>query len=125
MSFLNSKARNRKRRGRKKTSVEKTNSSWIHDGSAPSKDHHKLNAQIGVLEDFLAGRAREVVHKDQMRRNNILPPPETFNKQRARRRMSTVERRQYLAERNRGGLSFLFLFCLSCGIIWWLLKSGI
>lgn len=78
-----------------------------------------------MLEDFLAGRAMVEERRDQMRRNNILPPPENNLRLQARRRMSAIERRRYLAERNRGGIRFFILFCLVCGILWWLLKSGL
>lgn len=132
MSFLNPKSRNRKRRGGKKTSAEKVSNTWIHTDSTPAaksqtlkQSHHKLNAKIGALEDFLAGHALAEAHKNQMRRDNILPPPESLNHQQARRRMSAIERRRYLAERNRGGIKFFSLFCIASAIGWWLLKNGL
>ena len=131
MSFLNSKARNRKHRSSKKSHNKKGEFSWMNDSANPAEPqsldqkHHKLNAKIGVLEDFLAGHAMAALQKDQMRRDNILPPPETFIKKQSKKRMSALERRQQYAERNRGGLRFFSLFCLGCGIAWWLLKTGL
>lgn len=127
MSFLNPKSRNRKRRGRKKATTEKVSNSWIHPSKSESlnQSHHKLNAKIGALEDFLSGHAIAEERKNQMRRENIMPPPETLTRQQSRRRMSAIERRRYLAERNRGGIKFFFLFSLACGIAWWLLKNGL
>lgn len=102
----------------------------MNDSSEPVDDslnqrHEKLHAKIGVLEDFLAGHAMEAQQQDQMRRDNIIPPPETFLLKQKHHRMSALERRHQHTERNRGGIRFFFLFCLACGMVWWLLKVGL
>ena len=139
MAILSSKPRNRKRNTSKSKASARTSTSWIHGsgkkkkgGKTASKlksvnDHyHKLNAEIGVLENFLAGHQRSAANQERMRRENIIPPPEAQGgKHKARRRMSAAERRQYLAERELGGIKFFALFCLACAIGWWLLKSGL
>ena len=137
MAFLRSKSRNRRRNSRKRKMSEKTSTSWIHGNSSEesaktsrklntvNQNYHQLNAKIGVLEEFLAGHAMAAENRDQMRRNNILPPPESTLRHQARRKMSAMERRKYLASRERGGLKFFALFCLASAIGWWLLKTGL
>ncbi len=130
MSLLSNKPRNRKRHSRKSTKVSQRKA-WIHKENADKKklrsvkeDHFKLNAQIGAIETFLAGRAMQVERRMSMHRNNILPPPETSSRAAARQKMSRAERRRYLEERERGGMRFFFLFILVCAVAWWLLTKA-
>ncbi|MEM9281686.1 MAG: hypothetical protein AAGA96_07670, partial [Verrucomicrobiota bacterium] len=91
----------------------------------PRQKAQQLNAQIGAIETFLAFHQEAHMKKEMMKRNNILPPLDQNARRKERRKMTLAARRRYLAERNRTGLRFLFLFCLACGIGWWLIFSGI
>lgn len=123
--------KNRKRRVRKKK--DKLDQ-W--DTASPSKKksrkststaetYQKLHAQIGAIESFLEKKQLAEAQKLRMRQQNILPPPDNMKKRRTPRAMTLAEKRRYNAARNRNGLRFLFLFCLACGIAWWLIFSGI
>lgn len=133
MSFFSSKPKNRRRRARKTTGKEP----WI-EGEKSAKPKRKkskdvvgqvyeLNAQIGVIENFLARKTAEQTYREQMRRDGLIPPPDRAQLRRSKKKaaLSHAQRRRQNAERSRNGLHFLFLFCLACGIIWWLLNSGI
>tara|TARA_R110000850_G_scaffold19988_5_gene59812 strand:- start:183 stop:578 length:396 start_codon:yes stop_codon:yes gene_type:complete len=131
MSLFSSRPKNRRRRSR---SGKET--SWIDPDSTtggksprrattPKQKEHQLNAQIGAVESFLAKHHAAEVKRDYMKRENILPPPDQSSHRKAKRKMTLAARRRYLAERNRNGLRFLALFCLACGIGWWLIFSGV
>ncbi len=134
MSFFSSSPKNRRRRSRSKSTRD---SAALLD-TAKEKPRSKkktndlgeqaiqLNARIGALESFLAKKTAAEERREQMQRDNILPPPDRASLRPAKkRRLSHAERRRYHAERNRTGIQFLFLFCLACGIAWWLIFSGI
>lgn len=131
MSLFSSSPKNRKRR----RASSRKDSAWIDDSSKPKRSSgkkaksgqevHQLNAQIGAIESFLAKHHEAEIQRQVMKRQNILPPPDHTNHRRAKRTMTLAARRRYLAERNRTGLGFLFLFCLACGIGWWLIFSGV
>ena len=136
MSFFSSKPANRRRR----TFSKNQNSSSKTWGSAASSkkknprgesgdtgDHvYQLNAQIGALESFLAKKNEADVSRMKMKSENILPPPEkTARRGRSRETLSLAERRRYHTERSKNGLHFLTLFSFACGIVWWLIFSGV
>lgn len=85
---------------------------------------HLLHAKIGVLENYLAKRAESEVNHSQMRRGNVLPPPDA-TPSRAQRTTdrSYSETRRYHAARNRAGVRFLMLFGVACALGWWLIIS--
>lgn len=85
---------------------------------------HQLHAQIGAIESFLARHHQAEVEKMQMKRENILPPPDHSSHKRARQKMTNGARRRYLAQRNKTSFRFLVLFCTACGLVWWLLSPG-
>lgn len=126
MGLFRAKVRNRKRR---RFIRRKKESSWkdeiLSSSSNSDTPVHKLHAKIDALEGFLARRAMEDNQKLQMRKDNILPPPERPLRVKTRRQMSAAERRRYLSERNQSGLRFLALFLIACALGWWLLKMGV
>ncbi len=129
--MLSSTPKNRKRRvRRKKNKLDQWDASAkparkSRKPETPADTYQKLHAQIGAIESFLEKRQRAEAQKLQMRQQNILPPPDGLKKKRTRRAMSLAEKRRYNATRNRNGIKFLFLFCLACGIAWWLIFAGI
>lgn len=87
---------------------------------------YQLNAKIGALESFIAKKAEAEISRIQMKRDNILPPPDKTVRRAARRKtLSHAERRRYHAERSRNGIQFFLLFCCACAIAWWLIFSGV
>lgn len=87
---------------------------------------YQLHARIGALESFIAKKAEADINRIQMKRENILPPPDKLTKKAPKKKqLSHAERRRYHAERNRNGIQFLVLFCLACALGWWLIFSGI
>ena len=129
--MLSSTTKNRKRRVRRKknkldqwdTSAKPTRRSRK---SASSDDtYQKLHAQIGAIESFLEKKQLAEAQRLEMRQQNILPPPDGLKRRRKERAMSLAEKRRYNATRNKNGFKFLLLFCLACGIAWWLIFSGI
>lgn len=132
MGFFQPSPRNRKRRGAARRSRRDPKEDLL---SAPASDpeevrnqyHHALHARIDALENFISKRVREDKKRQRMRSENILPPPERSHRtgSRGSRRISAAERRRRLAERNGSGIKFLALFLLACGIVWWLLKTGL
>ena len=134
MSFFSSSPKNRRRRSRSKSTKdsgalldppkEKPRSPKKTDDLG--EQAFQLNARIGALESFLAKKTAAEERRQQMRGQNILPPPDKTSLRPAKKRqLSHAERRRYHAERNRNGIHFFFLFCLACGIAWWLIFSGI
>ena len=86
----------------------------------------QLHAQIGALESLIAKKAHAQIAKVQMRRENILPPPDqTIRRRKKGKVLSHAQRRRYHLQRSLNGLHFLFLFCLACAIGWWLIFSGV
>ena len=83
-----------------------------------------LNAQIGALESFLHGAHARAEHQRRQRLQNILPPPDRADYPRSERRMSRWQERHHYDQRQRHGLTFLFLFCAVCGLLWWLLHAS-
>lgn len=135
MSLFSKKTENRRRRAPKKSESQP----WFKGAAAVAKPKrrksgdivgqvYELNAQIGVIENFLAQKTAEHTYREQMRRDGLIPPPDRNQQRRNRKKkdaLSHAERRRYHAERSKNGLHFLLLFCLACGLIWWLLNSGI
>lgn len=136
MSLFSSKPANRRRRSfsKNQNSPPKT---WGSAASPKEKTSRgkssgignhvfQLNAQIGALESFLAKKNEADVTRMKMKSENILPPPEkTARRSRSREVLSLAERRRYHKERSKNGLHFLTLFSLACGIVWWLIFSGV
>ncbi|MBP82436.1 MAG: hypothetical protein CMO61_01150 [Verrucomicrobiales bacterium] len=126
--------RSPKNRKRSRLSSRK-DSSWIDDAqeltrpkrgkSCPRETQHKLHAQIGAIESLLAKHHATEAQRELMKKQNILPPPDRSAHKRAKRVLTHAARRRYHAERSIAGMRFLFLFCLACGIGWWLIFSGI
>ncbi len=87
---------------------------------------YQLNARIGALESFIAKKAEAEINRIQMKRENILPPPDKTDRRASRKKtLSNSERRRYHAERSRNGIQFFLLFCCACAIAWWLIFSGL
>lgn len=133
MSLFSHKPVNRRRRSRK----EPETSPWdAAPGKKPTKraktgkyveQVYELNAQIGAIENFLAGKQAARALAERMKRDGVIPPPDRATAPRAANRKPTLslsERRRIHAERNRNGIRFLLLFCLACGLVWWLIFSG-
>ena len=135
MSLFSSKPKNRRRRSAKKAESRP----WFQAGAKAAKPKrakakdivgqvYELNAQIGVIENFLAQKSAEQTYRDQMRRDGLIPPPDRAQLRRDRRKKSALshaQRRRYHAERSKSGLHFFFLFCLAGALVYWLLNSGI
>ena len=131
MSLFSSQPRNRRRRVRRRN-----DSSWIDQpaeprrsprrpqSNAPEDQVHRLHAQIGAIETFLAKHHHVQAMRQQMKDENILPPPDRSAHRRAHQSMSLAAKRRYLAERNRTSFRFLLLFCAACALGWWILYSG-
>ena len=134
MSLFSFKPKNRRRRSRAKSQKETWN--LLNPEAVSTKSGKKagdlgdkayqLNAQIGAIETFLAKKIAADARRAEMKRDNILPPPDkTANHHGKKKQLSHAERRRYHAERSRNGLHFLMLFVLACGLGWWLIFSGI
>jgi len=89
-----------------------------------ASEMHLLHAKIGALESYLAKRAESDASHSEMRRVNVMPPPER-DLPRAQKvtERSYSETRRYHAVRNRAGMRFLILFGIACTIGWWLIFS--
>lgn len=95
-------------------------------GAKLDEQAFQLNAKIGALESFIAKKAHAEISRIQMKRENILPPPDkSVRRKSSKKELSHAERRRYHAQRSRNGIQFLFLFCLACAIAWWLIFSGV
>jgi len=135
MSLFNASPKNRRRRGNSKSAKETSSivqTGFVTAGGTKKKSAdlgeqaYQLHARIGALESFLEKKRAAEARREEMRGNNILPPPERASLRPAKkRRLSNAERRRYHAERSRNGVHFFLLFCLACGIAWWLIFSGI
>ncbi len=135
MRFFSSKPKNRRRRSPKKADSKpwfKAEDSAAKSKRGKSKDVvgqvYELNAQIGVIENFLAQKTAEQTYREQMRRDGLIPPPDRAQLRRSKKRkdaLSHAQRRRYHAERSKNGLHFFFLFCLAGALAYWLLNSGI
>lgn len=134
MSLFSSNPRNRRTRRRRSN---KASTDWIDETvsssgprrkksvtNAPAGEVHKLHAQIGAIESFLAKHHQAEAQRMQMKRENILPPPDRSAHRQVHRKMTNAARRRYLAERNRTSFRFFLLFCTACGLVWWLLFPG-
>ncbi len=134
MSLFSKTPTNRKRRPKKRAS------GWQWDDAPPAKRARKkrsgdtveqvyaLNAQIGAIENFLAGRKAARAVAERMKRDGVLPPPDRVETPRCANRrpvLSHAERRRYNAERSLNGIRFLLLFCVACGLAWWLIFAAI
>lgn len=128
--MLSSAPKNKKRRVRRKKNkldqweTKPRASKKSRKQQSPAETYQTLHAQIGAIESFLEKRQMAEAKELHMRQQNILPPPDRAEKRRGARAMTLAEKRRYHAARNRSGLKFLFLFCLACGIAWWLFFSG-
>ncbi|MDF1824231.1 MAG: hypothetical protein P1U68_06295 [Verrucomicrobiales bacterium] len=133
--MFSSKPSNRRRRSKKAS-----DRSWIDDSasskakpkaarkaksSTPRDQAHKLHAQIGAIESFLDMHHQAEVQRMQMKRENILPPPDRSNHRQARKTVTLAARRREMAERNRTSFKFLVMFCTACAICWWLIFAGV
>ena len=135
MSLFSSRPKNRRHRGSSKPPKE--TSPILHPGTPPvrakkkksddlGEQAHLLHARIGALESFLEKKSAAEARREQMRGQNILPPPDRPPLRPAKKRqLSHAERRRYHAERNKNVIHFFVLFCLASGIAWWLIFSGV
>ena len=114
-------SRNKKKRRRSAPSASKE--------ALLAEEYQKLDAKIGVLEDFIVGTVIKEQRRQQMRARNILPPPEQWRDARKKKRQADRkgrwEERRYLADRERSGLTFLALFLGFCTLVWLLIKAGV
>ena len=85
---------------------------------------YQLNAQIGSLESVLANLEEREEREARMRRENIMPPPDYYQRQHQRPRRTSMERRKHLRERNASGIQFLILFLIACALGFWLIFTG-
>lgn len=85
-----------------------------------------LNAQIGALESFLSGAVARAERQRRQKLENILPPPDRSDpsQRRNQQRMSRWQERHYYEDRQRHGITFFFLFCAVCALLWWLLHAS-
>ena len=83
-----------------------------------------LNAQIGALENFLSGAHARAEHQRRQRLQNILPPPDRSELPQRQQRMSRLQQHHHYDQRQRHGLTFLFLFSAVCALLWWLLRAS-
>lgn len=107
--------------------LEKTRKQKRSDKN-PAERVHVLNAQIGVIEQFLATRNEANAKLERMRREGFLVLPNTSARKvrnSSGPRHSHISRRRRIEERNRSGLRFFTLFCIACAIAWWLILSDI
>ncbi|NLT70484.1 MAG: hypothetical protein GXX91_07290 [Verrucomicrobiaceae bacterium] len=135
MSLFSSRPKNR--RCRKRGRPEKETAAHLAPGKEKPRakkkrdddlgaQAYRLHARIGALESFLEKKNAAEARRAEMREQNILPPPDKAARRPAKkRRLSHAERRRYHAERSRNGIHFFLLFCLACGLAWWLIFSGI
>jgi len=134
MSLFSSSPKNRRRRSRAKSEKE----TWTLLNQEPispksgkktgdlGEQAYRLNAQIGAIESFLAKKIASDARRAEMKRDNVLPPPDkSAHRHDKKKQLCHAERRRYHAERSRNGLHFLMLFVLACGLGWWLIFSGI
>ncbi|NNE90186.1 MAG: hypothetical protein HKN23_00920 [Verrucomicrobiales bacterium] len=123
--MLSRKNKNRRRSKTQRLRSPKTNTS---KKALLSDEYQKLDAKIGVLEDFITGTVVKESRREKMRSKNILPPPEqwgaSFHKKPDQRK-ARWEERQHLANRERSGLTFLALFFGFCLMVWWLINLGV
>lgn len=129
--MFSSAPRNRKRKCR---SGKPERSTWDEPAAprkkspkraSPQDEVHQLHAKIGAIESFLEKHQMASELQLRMKQENILPPPDRCRRPRGPKAMTMAERRRYMADRNRTGLKFLFLFSLACAIGWWLIFSGL
>jgi hypothetical protein len=141
MALFSRQPKNRRRRSRKKTEASPwetpPSTKTAGKGKAAKRSRkegdyvekvYELNAQIGAIENFLAGKNAARALAERMKRDGVLPPPDRDETPRVASRrpaLSHAERRRLHAERSRSGIRFLFLFCLACGLAWWLIFSGV
>jgi len=90
-----------------------------------AEKEHKLHAQIGKLEEFIAGSPfRDRRHTLTTR--NIIPPPERHRRRPAKRkkRLSRKHKEAARQERHRHLFHFFCLFLLVCATLYWLFLSA-
>jgi len=132
MGLFKKTPKNRRRRSQRKPETKpwfegdagKTRSAKGRGGDLVDQVY-QLNAQIGAIESYLQKRTLAEEVRKRMHREGIIPPADSPTASRSRRNLSHAQKRRYHAERNRNGLHFLFLFCLACALVWWLVYSGI
>lgn len=128
-----SKNKNRKRRRNHRSTGKFWDESTKVDKPRPGKSSqdpretaHKLNAQIGLLEDFLQTHHEAELGRLKMKSQNILPPPEHYAAREVRPNvLSLAQKRRSNSERSRNGLQFLGLLSLACSIGWWILYAPV
>lgn len=135
MGLFSSKPKNRRRRAKAKPAKHVLDApEWKAVSKKKSKKGgdlvdqvYQLNAQIGVLENFIAKKSAEQLMRERMKHEGVIPPPDRQVTRRSRKKpvLSHAERRRYLAERSKSGLHFLMLFCLAGALFWWLFFSGV
>ncbi len=94
------------------------------DGKSQRNQQHKLNAEIAVLEGFLADQRSDEIRREEMRRENIIVPSRSRHQAKTERTVTGAQRRAHLVERNRSGMKFLALFLAVCALLWWLAQTA-
>lgn len=135
MSLFSRKSKNRRRRpvSKKKDDILDTPELKSAKPRKRAKSNdlvgqvYQLNAQIGAIENFLAKKTAEQLHRERMKHEGVIPPPDRAGSRRGEKKknLSHAERRRYHAERSKSGIHFFVLFCLAVAIGWWLVFSGV
>lgn len=125
---MGNKKLNKRRRNRR---FEASKASILIKPDGRSREHldeeyARLNAKIGVLEEFLTGSVIQQERLRRQRREGIIPPPDhpSYKRRKSSRRMILSQEEAYYQQRQQHGLTFLALFIAACAIAWWLLGSG-
>ena len=117
------KSKNRKRRSTRRPGPIRI--SETNPARSLREQEFQLNAIIEELEEVIAIHETEEKRGLEMRRRNIMPPPEYAQRHKRNREVRHyAERRHQKYDRNAGGLQFLFLLVIAAGLLFWLLYSG-
>ncbi|MEO0413855.1 MAG: hypothetical protein AAF226_02755 [Verrucomicrobiota bacterium] len=85
---------------------------------------HRLDAEIGQLENFIAGQIIDEERDVEMRRRNILPPPEQLRRHYVRKELSRKDQQALQSERKSALIRFMVLLGVAGFLVWCLLGIG-
>lgn len=117
------KTRNRKKHPRRSRQAKSLDHDLQETARALREKESRLSEEILSLEEVLASLEAREENRQQMRRENVMPPPqERWASHHRNPKLSKAQKRMVNRERDKSVLRFFLLFLIACALAFYLFQ---
>lgn len=117
------KTRNRKKHSRRSKRTKSLGHDFQETARALREKENRLSEEILSLEEVLASLEAKEENRKQMRRENVMPPPqERWASHHRNPKLSKAQQRRITRERDKSVLRFFLLFLIACALAFYLFQ---